>query len=110
MDCRGGTFISPPCGEDDCETCGIGKDALRRKAEVDAAARLLFEDELQNGIDAIEKLVGAKHGTFHFEAAVSLFRRVDQEARSLLGDNWAGSYTKDPPAKFDKDTFDDIPF
>ena len=110
MDCQGGTFTSPPCGEDDCKTCGIGEYALRRKAEVDAAARLLFEDELQNGIDAIERLVGAKQGTVLFEVAVGLFRRVDQEARAFHGDNWAGSYTKKPPAKFDKDTFDDIPF
>ena len=87
-DCRGGSFTSPPCGEDLCYTCGPGEEALRRWALKEEDLRVLFEDTLEAGTKKLEELAGAKRGTPAFIAAVEWFRHVDADARSYLGNDW----------------------
>lgn len=77
-DCRGGSFTSPPCGEDLCYTCGPGEEALRRQHEDDEAARDLMEERR-------ELLTHSHIPWARFEALGGSIEQVEREAR-LHGD------------------------
>ena len=44
-DCQGGSFTSPPCGEDLCRSCGPGEETLRRQHEDEQDARDRMEQK-----------------------------------------------------------------
>jgi len=45
-DCQGGSFTSPPCGEDLCRSCGPGEETLRRQHEDEQDARDRMEADM----------------------------------------------------------------
>lgn len=107
-DCRGGSFTSPPCGEDWCRSCGPGLEALWHLHLDDQAREAAFLDQLSAAMDALEATVGALVGTPAFQAAVALFRRVDGDATGFHGADWHRARKATPTTTVVPD--DDIPF
>ncbi len=107
-DCRGGSFTSPPCGEDWCRSCGPGLRALYRQYQEEEAREAEFLDQLARRQLDLEGLVGALVGTPAFQAAAELFRRVDADATGFHGADWAEARKSEPTTTVVPD--DDIPF